>query len=320
MNLKHLTKIGYRWTLLVILMLLSVAGISAQSFGFRVTEVDLSDGQSAQIIPLYQNFDFFRSMARGRNDNFADCAEVWPIMNEAFGVDVPDNPHFQYMRRWDVTSDRIDDDVVDIIGEALQASSAMLASVDIQVCLVPAPPDSRTMASADNDLYAIAYGDVIMVAMGGLSGRWQVELETVMAHEYHHTVRATALSQLVNVEASSIDEDGEITLLERIVTEGMAVVFAQMVVPQFQDPVYEGLSASRESDLWAEIIPQLESTDEALHRLYIQGRQAGVPVNAGYTIGYHIVQAYIANNPDVSLEEWTQLSAQDIYDASGYNP
>jgi hypothetical protein len=32
------------------------------------------------------------------------------------------------------------------------------------------------------------------------------------------------------------------------------------------------------------------------------------------------MQSFLENNPDVSVEEWTAMSPQEILAASGYNP
>jgi uncharacterized protein YjaZ len=184
------------------------------------------------------------------------------------------------------------------------------------VCLVPAPPDSATIASAAGEIYAIAAGDVIIVAMGGLQRGWQAEMANVIAHEYHHTVRNLSPNRNTVPTGDLL----EVTLLERLVSEGMAVTFAQMIAPENVERVANGLSAAQEAQLWAEIVPLFATTDDEVHKRYLQGGIDHIPNNAGYTIGYHLVQAYLANNPAVPLAEWTLLGGQTIYEASGYNP
>jgi uncharacterized protein YjaZ len=39
---------------------------------------------------------------------------------------------------------------------------------------------------------------------------------------------------------------------------------------------------------------------------------------SGYAIGHHIVQAFIGINPAVSVDQWTRMSATELYEKSGY--
>ena len=38
----------------------------------------------------------------------------------------------------------------------------------------------------------------------------------------------------------------------------------------------------------------------------------------GYTIGYKIVQEFLKNNTEMSIEEWTKLDSSELYKLSGY--
>jgi uncharacterized protein YjaZ len=50
------------------------------------------------------------------------------------------------------------------------------------------------------------------------------------------------------------------------------------------------------------------------------GNGSTVPRQAGYTIGFEIVQAWLKRNPDIPPDEWSRLSPQSILEGSGYNP
>ena len=45
-----------------------------------------------------------------------------------------------------------------------------------------------------------------------------------------------------------------------------------------------------------------------------------VPFQAGYTIGFEIVQGYLEAHPDAEPAEWSRIDAREILEGSGYDP
>ena len=50
------------------------------------------------------------------------------------------------------------------------------------------------------------------------------------------------------------------------------------------------------------------------------GNVDGIPFQAGYTIGFEIVQAYLAAHPDQPPQVWSRLDPTEILSGSGYEP
>lgn len=61
----------------------------------------------------------------------------------------------------------------------------------------------------------------------------------------------------------------------------------------------------------------LNSDDSELFQKLMFGG-GDFPRWSGYIIGYHIVQDFLKNNTDYSIEEWTKLSATELLNKSGY--
>jgi uncharacterized protein YjaZ len=150
----------------------------------------------------------------------------------------------------------------------------------------------------------------MILAIGTLRDGWATTLANVVAHEYHHAARAEDAQHYL----------GDRTLLDRLIAEGKATVFAQMIVPEYENPIYTGLTPEQEQAIWREMQAQLQSEDSAIHDYYMFGDNGMIPRNAGYTIGYHMMQTFIINNPTLPVEEWILLPSTAIYEGSQYQP
>ncbi|SFJ69719.1 Predicted Zn-dependent protease [Halobacillus dabanensis] len=63
----------------------------------------------------------------------------------------------------------------------------------------------------------------------------------------------------------------------------------------------------------------LDSTDPVVHGDFQIGYPGeGIPELAMYRIGYQIVKGYIKENPDAMLEEWTNISSEEMLEESPF--
>ena len=69
---------------------------------------------------------------------------------------------------------------------------------------------------------------------------------------------------------------------------------------------------------WEEMQKYLDTTSYRTQARFMFGG-GQTPQWTGYTIGYHIVQAYIDRHPDVSVAEWTALDPHNLLEESGYD-
>lgn len=102
-----------------------------------------------------------------------------------------------------------------------------------------------------------------------------------------------------------------------MVFEGKADSFANKVFPDIEVPWVSNIDPETERSVWSSIKNQLSSDDPELFQKLMFGG-GDFPRWSGYTIGYHIVQDFLKNNNDYSIEEWTKLSSTELRNKSIY--
>jgi hypothetical protein len=109
------------------------------------------------------------------------------------------------------------------------------------------------------------------------------------------------------------------TLLAHMVTDGLADSFAtaQTQLRLSWDNV---LSSQQEQQIWQQIQPDLLTAGSLAQQSAVMFGDAtqGFPPDTGYTIGFHIVQGYLARHPGISFSTLAGLSTAAIFDGSGY--
>lgn len=126
-------------------------------------------------------------------------------------------------------------------------------------------------------------------------------LTSTVAHEYHHHYRTVVMN----------NGHDRLPLLESLIREGMAEHFvAEVLGDAARGPFAAVLSPDEARSLWRTIYR---------HRIFLQGDDmnpyqfgggtSGLPLWAGYSIGYHLVDWYRAEHPNLSVVELTRLDA-----------
>jgi Predicted Zn-dependent protease (DUF2268) len=116
------------------------------------------------------------------------------------------------------------------------------------------------------------------------------------------------------------------TLGDRMVASGLADALAREVSPETPLPPWvEALTDEAKRLAWAEAVPILEAEPpdrdaaDALYREWFQGA-GGLPPWTGFTLGYEIVNAYLASHPDATAASLFDEPAESILAGSGYHP
>jgi Predicted Zn-dependent protease (DUF2268) len=126
-----------------------------------------------------------------------------------------------------------------------------------------------------------------------------------VAHELHHSARILSGSGYGR------------TLLDQFVSEGMADVFAAQAFPGPPSPWNTALNRQQEHDLWIRAKPRLNR--RRFHRGWMLG-STEIPRWTGYTIGFHIVQSYLAHHPNTAAADLIRVDGKFILTSSGYDP
>src|SRR5690606_16787676 len=120
-------------------------------------------------------------------------------------------------------------------------------------------------------------------------GLWDVWLPYVFAHEFHHSSRLVWFPWEHLGDRLSFTDGRPFTLLDNMVYEGLADVFAQEIFPRMRPP-WTQLSRSDEQTAWKRLRPRLGQTNLSAIRLAMFGDGVTIPYWSGYAIGYWIVQ------------------------------
>lgn len=126
-------------------------------------------------------------------------------------------------------------------------------------------------------------------------------LTSTVVHEYHHHYRTAVMN----------NGHDRIPLLESLIREGMAEHFvAEVLGDAARGPFASVLSPAEARSLWRTLYR---------HRIFLQGDDmnpyqfgggtSGLPLWAGYSIGYHLVDWYRAEHPNLSVVDLTRLDA-----------
>ena len=137
---------------------------------------------------------------------------------------------------------------------------------------------------------------------------WLDRIQGALAHEHHHSVWL----------ARHYKGDESQTLLNYLVMEGQACMFASLLNPSNSQPWTHALTGEQERDIWMRMKPHLASSSHQMMAAFMFGGIDGLPPRCGYTIGYRIMEAYLKRHGDADVRGWTDLDAGTLLSQSEY--
>lgn len=133
-------------------------------------------------------------------------------------------------------------------------------------------------------------------------------IQHTVAHEYNHTVHMAE-----NGRASLA------TVLDGVITEGKADVFANKLYPNTQVPWLAPLTNDEKIATLEKLTDTFDSTLLMEYDDFLFGNSsANIPKWANYKIGYKIVENFLEQNPDTSVLEWTTMDADELVKQTDY--
>lgn len=193
-----------------------------------------------------------------------------------------------------------------LMKESLLKSSRELDGIDKTVFVMPLSPENTFPIQKMDGVTGVALNEnAILIHID--PSYVEDTLKYGVAHEYHHTVRMES-------------KGGIDTLVDSFITEGGADVFARSIYPDQTPPwIQEPLSEESIATILEGLKENLHTMDTDMYNDYKVGnRSKEIPLWSTYRMGYLIVESYIANHPDKSLREWTQLDAEEVFKGSDY--
>lgn len=201
-------------------------------------------------------------------------------------------------------------DAIERVRRAAERAAAELPDTPVTICVFAYPPDIESAAIV---------ADVMGGAMGFVDGKgslwlqllptegWLDEIAPAVTHEFYHAVNYP-------------DDARAPTLLDVIINEGSADSFTKVLYPEFVPPWSTAIPAAEQAAIWPAMQADLHTVHPATIDRWLFGDGKAVPRQAGYTIGFAIMQSWLKRHPDVPPSEWSLHSPQAVLDGSGYDP
>ena len=191
---------------------------------------------------------------------------------------------------------------------ALRDSRKLLKSGDQFIYILPANPDSRFLMEKMGGVMGLTAGrnQILLYVEPEIKG-WETMLKYAVAHEYNH----------VYWTQRNIGKANSWTLLDFMVFEGRGDSFAHLLYPKVKPAWTNALSDDDKTVLWNKLKDKVSLTDPSFHLEVLFGSR-NYPNWGGYTLGYDIVQNYLANHKSANVEKWADLDAKEILSLSSF--
>ena len=170
---------------------------------------------------------------------------------------------------------------------AWQKASAALPHGALRVCIDLARADDSFTRQIMGGVSAVTAGSGRIILRIHPDADWQAALPYAVAHEMHHNYWA----------GHHFDRDKPFTLADYLVLEGRADYFAQTLFTSTA-PWTAALDATEYTTIWRTLSKELGTTDwNTLRAAMFGSPQAGLPMWAGYRVGYRLVSERMGRAP-----------------------
>lgn len=183
----------------------------------------------------------------------------------------------------------------------------LLPGEDTSFYIIPVNPDDWFTINNMKGIAGAAFFDnkVLLIIDPAVD---EEMIQHTVAHEYNHTVH------MAQNGSSSMA-----TVLDGVITEGKADVFANILYPNTQVPWLEPLTDDEETATLEKLTDTFDSTLFVEYDDFLFGNSsANIPQWANYKIGYQIVENFLDLNPNVPVLEWTTMDADELVKQTDY--
>ncbi|WP_339149279.1 MULTISPECIES: DUF2268 domain-containing putative Zn-dependent protease [unclassified Sutcliffiella] len=278
-----------------------------------------TNGQTFEIIPYHQPYlDFMEELEETEGDRkeLFLAHVVKPFSKEIYGHDYfgNDDPYYAppsntaKLREMIKHLDNQHPEISRFIKEGLEDSTTLLTgSEKVRIYIQPHSPDFSYLEMSG--VLAFAADKDVMVLQIDPRKYTEKSIKQTIAHEFHH---------VVTMEVSDWGMRKH-HLLDRVIMEGKADTFGKAVYEDYEVPWIEPLSPEATNKVWSFIEENKGSYDmENVTMLHLGRPSSGIPKWSNYRIGYRIMKDFLERNPDVTIEKWTEMRAEEILELSGF--
>ena len=257
---------------------------------------------------------YIHRLLAGEQPTFIDIGEHWTMTQTG---DPELNSFIRAVNATDAASPR------GIVEDTLYKCSQALPRPDLiaRVVILMGDGESRGLTQAMQYANGVSLGSGVTLLFVWPAHNWTETLAYITAHEYVHLVRNWIFPRnLTGGRMIYVKNNEPDTLLDAMVTEGIADVFAGGIVPDHRPHWIGALSPEVERAIWPNVESRLNDADPLEIRRYLFGDDDRVPVWAGYSIGYSIVRSYLQTHPEARVASIIGLPVRTLFEESGYVP
>ncbi len=257
---------------------------------------------------------YIRRLLAGADGSFIDIGERW-TMTQTGDPDL--NAFIRAVNAADAASPR------GIIEDTLIRCSEALPRPDLsaRIVILMGDGESRGLAQAMQYVNGVSLGAHTTLLFLWPAHQWRETLAYTTAHEYVHLVRNRLFPRgLTGGRMIYIKNDEPDTLLDAMLSEGLADTFAGGIIPQHHPHWTTALTPDIERAVWPQVERRLDDTDPQEIRRYLFGDGDRVPIWTGHAIGYAIVQSYMRSHPDARIASVISMPIRALLEESGYTP
>ena len=257
---------------------------------------------------------YVRRLLAGEQPAFIDIGERWTLTQTG---DPELNAFIRAVNATDAVAPR------GIVEQTLVRCSQELPRPDLssRVVILMGDGESRGLTQAMQYANGVSLGSGVALLFLWPAHNWQETLAYITAHEYVHLVRNRLFPRgLTGGRMIYVKNDEPDTLLDAMVTEGIADVFAGGIVPEHLPHWTSALPPEIEKAIWPNVESRLNETDPLEIRRYLFGDGDRVPVWTGHAIGHAIVQSYMTTHPEARIASIIGLPVRTLFEQSGYQP
>lgn len=199
-------------------------------------------------------------------------------------------------------------DLLTIIQESFVRITKVLPGPDTKIIILPASSLNRpTLEKLKLPISGITLGSgKIILAIDPTFENWTDFLPYCIAHEYHHSTWCSR---------NWISPD--LSLIEYLVFEGRADLFASEQYDTVSNPLANFLTKDQEAEIWGLIKNEIFGKGHSRINEVMFGTDK-IPFGSGYNIGFNIVRLFKEKNAASLPLDLIDMNPEEIFAQSGY--
>ncbi|RCW63946.1 DUF2268 domain-containing protein [Saliterribacillus persicus] len=299
----------------------STEGENSAEIDFKTPVTFTNKGQEFTIIPFYQEYLNYIEGAKKQEANLKQLyyqTVKQPFLVNAFGEEFKDGEIEDWTLSTPTPINELEKSVQnlienqssinEIVKQTLKESSDKLPGGKKSIYIIPANPTNTSTMKFLNGVTGVTWQkDVILIQIEPSLLKDEY-LNYSLAHEYHHSVF---------MENNELDYNT--TLKDDVILEGKAETFARSLYPDIIVPWHKFPTIQMEENAWEFFKENTSATDLAVKEVLLFGKaKKNIPDRAIYTLGNKIMNSFTEENPNIPIEEWTDMSANEILLESQY--